>query len=522
MRIVRSCLVVVLVGALACGGTPPPPPSNVTTAPAGPPESKQIAAGVRVTFVPNTTSISLDGTVRDSRQEEPLAGATLVVTSPLIAGELTAITDERGHFAFGDLADGTYAVTIYYADQTRELSVDVQHALTTRVAVDWKDGDVTLPPATDAATYTSAIDALTHGAIEPATDLARRELALAPTARAHAMLALALYGTAIDAFHRELRNATRAPDIAQLRAGLGALTTAIDDVQAELAEAAKDPQFSLELCVGCITADGALGLPPGFLDVERDRANQPLPEGDLRRRPTIRFDAGDVAWARAMLSFQQALADIALAYDWSWAAPILYDGRMPKAGERITIALVEPARITRARDLVLAGLKLSDDARAAYLAETDDDREWVPNPRQSSYASPLTVDATLYATWAQVVGDVRALVDGKAGLSLPAVWALLDLGKGAPRGFIDVGAMFTAPTSIVLEVGALDRLEGEKDVKAVSKLTTQLVKDLIGNGYRTKMRASKLTDRLLAMRKELLKAGGQAYEDKLKYVLWIN
>ena len=39
----------------------------------------------------------------------------------------------------------------------------------------------------------------------------------------------------------------------------------------------------------------------------------------------------------------------------------------------------------------------------AYLAETDDDREWVPNPKQQSHPMPLPVDAArigaLERTW---------------------------------------------------------------------------------------------------------------------------
>ncbi|MFW5739739.1 MAG: hypothetical protein ACOC1F_05175 [Myxococcota bacterium] len=42
------------------------------------------------------------------------------------------------------------------------------------------------------------------------------------------------------------------------------------------------------------------------------------------------------------------------------------------------IRLSDKGRVDKAKNHILRGLALSDDARRAYLAETDDEREWVP------------------------------------------------------------------------------------------------------------------------------------------------
>jgi len=50
--------------------------------------------------------------------------------------------------------------------------------------------------------------------------------------------------------------------------------------------------------------------------------------------------------------------------------------------ERLEIRLIDAGRVTRARELVLAGLDAADRCRMQYRAETDDEREWVPRPRR--------------------------------------------------------------------------------------------------------------------------------------------
>jgi hypothetical protein len=357
--------------------------------------------------------------------------------------------------------------------------------------------------------------------------MGKSEAAKRASSSLHGLLAIAKFGSAMEQLQRRGFDDDDDMTSAKLRARVAKLLADLDVVQGHLAAAAKDPKFVLELCVACMASEGGyLGVPPGLFDIERDRAGQPLPEGDPRRRPTYRFDHGDLAWARAMVSYQQALVNVALAYDWTWIDDLMKDdddGGVDKDKVRtVTIKLIEPARIAKARELLLAGLAASAETRAAYLAETDDDREWVPSPKQKNYASPLVVDAKLYQTWEDILGDIRALVAGETGLSFEAIGKLAGVKNGTPKGYVDLGAMLTTPKDIVWDLGAMDRIEDEKNTKKRVAMTTKLFKQLLGDGYKAKMKPSPLTNRLLQIRKDLDGGFDTAAEDKLKYFFWLN
>jgi hypothetical protein len=286
-------------------------------------------------------------------------------------------------------------------------------------------------------------------------------------------------------------------------------------VEADLAKAAADPGVWLELCLACWEIDwngnGRVeDSDRALMEIEEDADGNPIPEGDPRRRPTFRFDEGDVAWARAFVSFQRALLDLALAYDWSGISPAL--DRHDRPGV-LTLALAHPERIEQARARVLEGLEQSDRARRAYLAETDDDREWVPNPRQKSHPIPLPVDDALYATWGGLLGDLRRLVKGEEGLNLAEVVSLLGEKSRipTPEGCIDVGAMLSKPKDIVLDLGGLEAIDNDPGRFAA----------ILGPGYLHPMPASPMPKRLARMKGEIDR-NEERIERKLRYLLWLN
>ena len=85
-------------------------------------------------------------------------------------------------------------------------------------------------------------------------------------------------------------------------------------VEADLAVAAAHKGLSMELCLACWEIDwngnGRVDdRDRRLLEIEEDARGEPIPEGDPRRRPTFRFDDGDVAWARAFVSFERAALD---------------------------------------------------------------------------------------------------------------------------------------------------------------------------------------------------------------------
>ena len=290
----------------------------------------------------------------------------------------------------------------------------------------------------------------------------------------------------------------------------------LDAVDRDLAIAAADPGFALELCLACWEHDWNRN---GHIDdrdrklfeLEYDGKGGEIPEGTPARRPTFRFDVGDVDWARAMVSFQRAGVNLVLAYRWS-ELDKLFHSRMPD--KRLTIPLIDPGRVKHARELILAGLGFADRCREEYLAETDDDREWVPNPRQKNHPVPLPMDADVYATWAGVTGDMRRMLTSEEGLSVRQAVSVIER-KAAlimPDAYIDVGAMLRDPSDIVLDIS---------DDSETPKNAERILRGLLGHGYREGMRSSPLVERLRHM-KDSLDRGEETFEHKLRYLMWLN
>ncbi len=286
-------------------------------------------------------------------------------------------------------------------------------------------------------------------------------------------------------------------------------------VEKDLAIAARDPELSLDLCVACWEIDwngnGRIDdRDRRLFQIEQDADGNPIPEDDPRRKPTFRFDTGDVSWARAFVAFQRAVLDLALAYDFSDVQRLARE-RSP----RVVIRLRHPERVTAAKGLLLDALGHSRAAREAYLAETDDEREWMPSPRQKDHPLPLPVDEALYETWRLVVGDLKRLVRGEEGL---AVADLQRLAESHPKhlagGIIDVGRMLREPKDIVLDLDVIDRLDRAKDVDG-------LMKNTLGAYYVPSMKRSPLPGRLQRMQGEV-ERGQESLERKLRYLFWIN
>jgi hypothetical protein len=287
------------------------------------------------------------------------------------------------------------------------------------------------------------------------------------------------------------------------------------DVDADLAAAGADADLAIELCVACWeldwNGDGRIDdRDRRLFEIEQDADGKPIPEGDPRRRPTFRFDVGDVSWARAFVGFQRAVLDLALAYDFGEVSAFASE-RSPK----LVVKLVHPDRVEQARKRALAAIDRSDEARRAYLAETDDDREWVPSPRQKSHPMPLPVDQKLYDTWEAVLGDLRRLLQGEEGIAIDAIPDLLGERHGHfVAGFVDVGGLLAHPRDLTVDLDELRRLERNSDDEG-------LLRAILGTGYAASMKASPLPGRLLRMRKEIDRRE-EPLERKLRYLFWIN
>jgi hypothetical protein len=175
----------------------------------------------------------------------------------------------------------------------------------------------------------------------------------------------------------------------------------------------------------------------------------------LQGRPTSRaftprlevaFDRGDALWLRGYCNLLSALVEFALAYDWhdsfETAAPLFYPSitprRIPAAieapgsasgvpyGDADIIAdlvafvhtihweLVEPERLKRVHAHLKAVTNFSRQSWKAILAETDDDREWIPGPQQKNIAlnfQPVTQE--IVDGWLSALDDFDAVLDGR-------------------------------------------------------------------------------------------------------------
>ncbi|QCI65484.1 hypothetical protein [Phreatobacter stygius] len=159
----------------------------------------------------------------------------------------------------------------------------------------------------------------------------------------------------------------------------------------------------------------------------------------------VGFDRADMIWLRGYSRLLSAFLEFALAYDWhetyDGAAHLLFQGAADPSGPRAApeplrdpiiggdagqlgdlIALVhlvrwplaEPERLVKARDHLKAVIALSRQSWKEVLAETDDDQEWLPGPKQRNTAFPgLEVTQERLDGWQAALTEFEAVLDGK-------------------------------------------------------------------------------------------------------------
>lgn len=180
----------------------------------------------------------------------------------------------------------------------------------------------------------------------------------------------------------------------------------------------------------------------------------------------VAFDTADGIWLRGYTHVLSAMLQFVLAHDWKDSfdstahlffegarsdtrlqqgepSPILGIGNGGESALADTIAflhlvrwrVVEPQRLLAARDHLKEVVRLSRLNWAAIQAETDDDLEWVPSPRQRNAAiQALTVTPERIAAWFQALDAFEAVLEGR---KLVPHWRF-------PQG-IDLARVFTEP-----------------------------------------------------------------------------
>lgn len=143
------------------------------------------------------------------------------------------------------------------------------------------------------------------------------------------------------------------------------------------------------------------------------------------------FDRGDVAALRAYCHLLMGLIDIIRAYDMEenfslWAEQQFAKPKNPStltAEERRkrqddlwkVIKIAEPARLGHFRRHVIQFCELSRESWGFIRRETDDDHEWLPNPRQTGVLGIRTTDEFI-DSWLAMLSEVESLYEGRKGL----------------------------------------------------------------------------------------------------------
>lgn len=146
------------------------------------------------------------------------------------------------------------------------------------------------------------------------------------------------------------------------------------------------------------------------------------------------FDRGDVAWLRAYCHLLMGMLDSYLAFDtetlFDLTAGDLFDrpkqrfqGAEAERQQKLTeagkvIAVKEPARLGEFRKHLLKVAELNRETWKYIRAETDDDHEWLPNPRQRGVLG-LPVRDEMIDAWLDVMAELEALLNGDKVLAMP-------------------------------------------------------------------------------------------------------
>lgn len=174
------------------------------------------------------------------------------------------------------------------------------------------------------------------------------------------------------------------------------------------------------------------------------------------------FDRGDVAWLRAYCHLLTGMLDFYLAFDTEQIFNLSSDEVFAKPkyppppkekrqwDEVLRVILVkEPARLGRFRRHLMKVADLNRETWKFIRAETDDDHEWLPNPRQKGVLG-MPVRDDMVDAWLGMVAEFEALLDGKRtlgaskdgkGFNLKALLddppEKLDFAGGFPRNLPD-------------------------------------------------------------------------------------
>lgn len=213
----------------------------------------------------------------------------------------------------------------------------------------------------------------------------------------------------------------------------------------------KDPKVRLQLDLARIgldiDGDGKVAENERLMKLARMRFR------DIENVATlpVDFDQSDAIWLQGYCNLGIAFSEFLLALDFepSWdiiansffpAAKIKYNfreqGSSPSydlfldaiaAVHQLDMKVIDRDSLLSARQHLLKMVELSRQNWAAIQAEDDNEREWLPGPKQKGFFPRARVDQIQIATWFSVLDEWQAILEGK---KLIKFWR----GNNASRG----------------------------------------------------------------------------------------
>lgn len=250
----------------------------------------------------------------------------------------------------------------------------------------------------------------------------------------------------------------------QIRAITQKLIDDLDGVEKTLA-ALGEREVKLPLRFGAIRldldGDGKVTDDEAFWKIYSAVSGERL-EKEQVDKFVVGLDTADVQWLRGYCHLMMALVEASMAWDGHdlfertahlWLArpksPHQFltreDRDLREYAEIMDwIALIhgmhfdlkEPERMKRALEHLQAMTKCSRAMWMAALAETDDDNEWIPNPKQTSVVPGVKITDEMVASWSVFLDELDGILAGK---KLIPFWRNAD-GKG-----INLRRVFTEP-----------------------------------------------------------------------------
>lgn len=227
-----------------------------------------------------------------------------------------------------------------------------------------------------------------------------------------------------------------------------------------------DPSVQLPLAIGLIrldlNGDGAATDAETLWQLYRQINQAPELPPERVAQFVIDFDGSDAPWLRGYSHLLMALGDALLAHDWHESFDHSFHALFPRANlpfQALTdkstrspyaqdvdeiadfIAFIhlihwpvqEPDRMASALHHLESTIDLSRENWRRILAETDNGREWLPNPRQTGVIPGLTVTQPRIDAWMLFLDEFGAMLRGE---KLMPHWRLAQ-GVNLRRAFLE-------------------------------------------------------------------------------------